>query len=136
MDADRARDFIRDNHRAILITQRADGRPQSSPVVTAVDGEGRVVVSSRETAMKTKNLQRRPQASLCVISDGFYGPWIQIDGEVEIVGRPEALDVLVEYYRAASGEHPDWDGYRAAMERERRVALRLTIFHAGPDRSG
>ncbi len=86
--------------------------------------------------MKTKNLRRDPRASLCVISDGFYGPWIQVDGEVDIVGRPEALDVLVEYYRAVSGEHPDWDDYRAAMDRERRVVLRLSITGAGPDRSG
>ncbi|MGI8758143.1 MAG: PPOX class F420-dependent oxidoreductase [Acidimicrobiales bacterium] len=136
MDADRARDFIRANHRAIFITRRADGRPQASPVVAAIDGKGRVVVSSRETAMKSKNLRRDPRASLCVINDGFYGPWVQVDGEVDIVGRPQALDVLVEYYRAVSGEHPDWDDYRSAMERELRVALRLTITRAGPDRSG
>lgn len=136
MDAEAARDFVRENPRAILITRRRDGRPQASPVLAAVDGEGRVLVSSRDTAMKTKNLVRDPKASLCVISDGFYGPWAQVDGEVEVVGRPEALDVLVEYYRAVSGEHPDWDDYRAAMERERRVVLRLSISHAGPDRSG
>lgn len=104
--------------------------------MVAVDGEGRVVVSTRETAMKARNLQRCPQASLCVISDGFFGPWVQVDGEVDIVCRPEAGDVLVDYYRRVSGEHPDWDDYRASLETERRVALRLSITSAGPNTSG
>ena len=136
MDADAAREFLRANHRAVLVTSRSDGRPQTSPVLAAVDGEGRVVVSTRETAMKTKNLERSARASLCAISDGFFGPWVQIDGDVEIVRRPEALDVLVDYYRSVSGEHPDWDDYRASLESERRVALRLSITAAGPDVSG
>ena len=136
MEAGEARDFIRSHHRAILVTRRRDGRPQTSPVLAAVDDEGRVVVSTRQSAMKTKNVERDPHATLCVISDEFYGPWVQVDGDVEIVRRPEALDVLVDYYRQVSGEHPDWDDYRAAMERERRVALRLSITAAGPDRSG
>ncbi len=136
MEADEARDFVRSHHRAVLVTRRRDGRPQTSPVLAAADAEGRVVVSTRETAMKTKNVERDPHATLCVISDEFYGPWVQVDGEVEIVRRPEALAVLVAYYRLVSGEHPDWDDYRAAMERERRVALRLTITAAGPDRAG
>ncbi len=136
MDPGEARAFLRSNHRAVLITSRRNGRPQASPVLAAVDDEGRVVMSTRETAMKTKNLERDPRASLCVLSDEFYGPWVQIDGDVEIVPRPAAIDVLVDYYRRISGEHPDWDDYRAALERERRVALRLTITAAGPDRSG
>ncbi|MBW3580806.1 MAG: PPOX class F420-dependent oxidoreductase [Actinobacteria bacterium] len=136
MDPGEARTFLRSNHQAVLITSRRNGRPQSSPVLAALDDEGRVVVSTRETAMKTKNLERDPRASLCVLNDEFYGPWVQIDGDVEIVPRPAAIDVLVDYYRRISGEHPDWDDYRAALERERRVALRLTITAAGPDRSG
>ncbi len=136
MDAEQAREFLRSNHRAVLVTRRGDGRPQTSPVLAAVDGEGRVLVSTRETAMKARNLARDPHASLCALSDGFFGPWVQVDGEVEVVGRPEAVEVLVDYYRRVAGEHPDWDGYRASLEAERRVALRLTITDAGPDRSG
>jgi hypothetical protein len=86
--------------------------------------------------MKARNLARDPHASLCALSDGFFGPWVQVDGEVEVVGRPEAVEVLVDYYRRVAGEHPDWDGYPASLEAERRVALRLTITDAGPDRSG
>lgn len=131
-----ARDFLRHNHRAVLVTRRRDGRPQTSPVLAVVDGGGRVLVSTRETAMKVKNLERDPQASLCVMSDSFFGPWVQIDGEAEIVRGPEALDLLVDYYRRVSGEHPDWDEYRAAMEKERRVVLRLSITSTGPDVAG
>ncbi len=136
MDAEEARRFIRDNHRAILVTQRRDGRPQTSPVVAAVDDEGRVVISTREGAMKTRNLQRDPRASLCAISDAFFGPWVQVNGEVEIVSPREAIDVLVDYYRRVSGEHPDWDEYRASLEAEHRVALRLNITAAGPNKAG
>jgi PPOX class probable F420-dependent enzyme len=131
-----ARDFLRDNHRAVLVTHRRDGRPQTSPVLAAVDDGGRVLVSTRQAAMKTKNLERDPQASLCVLSDAFFGPWVQIDGIAEIVRGPEALDLLVDYYRRVAGEHPDWDEYRAAMEREGRVVVRISITSAGPDVAG
>jgi PPOX class probable F420-dependent enzyme len=131
-----ASDFLRDNHRAVLVTHRRDGRPQTSPVLAAVDDGGRVLVSTRQAAMKTKNLERDPQASLCVLSDAFFGPWVQIDGIAEIVRGPEALDLLVDYYRRVAGEHPDWHEYRAAMEREGRVVVRISITSAGPDVAG
>jgi PPOX class probable F420-dependent enzyme len=131
-----AKAFLEDNHRAVLVTRRFDGRLQSSPVVVGTDGDGRAVISSRETAYKTKNLKRDPRATLCVMNNRFYGEWIQIDGRAELVSLPNALDGLVDYYRRISGEHPDWDDYRAAMVRERRVLLRIEIEHAGPDRRG
>jgi PPOX class probable F420-dependent enzyme len=104
--------------------------------MTAVAGEGRVMISTRETAIKTRNVRRDPHVSVCVINDGFFGEWIQVDGTAEIVSLPEAMDLLVDYYRRAAGEHPDWDDYRAAMEREKRVMMIVTIERAGPDRSG
>ena len=136
MDADAAREFLRERHRAVLVTFRRDGRPQTSPVAAAVDDEGRVVISTRETAMKTHNLRRDPRASLCVLSDEFYGPWAQVDGTTEIVSLPDALEPLVDYYRRVAGEHDDWDDYRAAMEREKRLLLRMTVEKAGPSISG
>jgi PPOX class probable F420-dependent enzyme len=136
MDADEAREFIRKNHRAVLATNRADGNPQMSPVAADVDPEGMVVVSSRETAMKVKNLRRDPRASLIALSDGWWGPWVQVDGRAAIVSLPEAMEGLVEYYRRVAGEHDDWDEYRAAMEKERRVLIRITVDRAGPDKSG
>jgi PPOX class probable F420-dependent enzyme len=131
-----ALEFIRTHHRAVLVTIRGDGRPQVSPVSCSVDADGRVVVSTRETAMKTKNLRRRPEATLCVFTDDFFGPWVHVSGTTEIVSLPGAMEGLVEYYRSVAGEHPDWDDYRAAMERERRVLLRISVDRAGPDKSG
>jgi PPOX class probable F420-dependent enzyme len=136
MNLDEARQFLRENHRAILATFRADGRPQLSPVAVAVDAEGRAVVSSRETAFKVKNLRRDPRASVCVVTDTWYGGWLQADGTASVVSLPEAMELLVDYYRSVAGEHPDWDDYRAAMERERRVMVRIDLERAGPDRQG
>ena len=136
MDLDAARRFLHDHHRAVLVTLRSDGRPQTSPVLCGLDEGRRVLVSTRETALKTRNLRRDPRASLCVLSDGFFGDWVQLDGTAEVVSLPEAMELLVGYYRTVSGEHPDWDEYRAAMEQQRRVVLRIHIERAGPDRSG
>lgn len=136
MNLDEARQFLRENHRAVLSTFRADGRPQLSPVAVGVDAEGRAVVSSRETAFKVKNLRRDPRASVCVVSDDWYGGWLQADGTASIVSLPEAMDLLIDYYRSLAGEHPDWDDYRAAMERERRVMVRIELERAGPDHQG
>lgn len=136
MDRDEARRFVAENHRAVLATRRADGGAQLSPVLAALDDAGRVVISTRETAYKTRNLRRDPRASLCVFTDGFFGPWVQIDGTVEIVSLPEAMELLVDYYRRLAGEHDDWDEYRRSMEQERRVLVRLTVDRAGPARSG
>ncbi|MGD0833064.1 MAG: PPOX class F420-dependent oxidoreductase [Candidatus Dormibacteria bacterium] len=129
-------DFIRANRRGVLATRRRDGGVQLSPVVATVDGASRVVISTREGAMKTLNLRRDPKATYCAISDRFFGEWHSVEGPVEIVSLPEAMEALVDYYRRAVGEHPDWDEYRRAMEKEHRVVLRLTVERSGPTRSG
>lgn len=136
MDLDDARAFLRANHHAVLATRRADRRPQLSPVAVTVDADGRAVVSTRETALKLQNVRRHPDVSLCVFTDGFFGGWVQVDGIADIQTLPDAMEPLVDYYRSVAGEHQDWDDYRAAMQRERRVLLRITITRAGPDRSG
>jgi PPOX class probable F420-dependent enzyme len=136
MDLDAAREFVRQHHRGVLVTRRADGSPQTSPVMAGLDELGNVAISSREPAYKVRNLRRDPQASYCGFTDHFFGDWVQIDGTAEIVSLPEAMESLVDLYRSMAGEHPDWDDYRAAMDRERRVVIRITPEHAGPDRSG
>jgi PPOX class probable F420-dependent enzyme len=136
MDVTEALAFIRSNHHGIIATTRSDGRTAMSPIACNVDGEGRVVVSTRETAMKVRHLQRDPHVAICVLSDGFFGEWVQVEGDAEIVHLPQAMDGLIDYYRSTSGEHPDWDDYRAAMERERRVLLRISVTRAGPNRQG
>jgi PPOX class probable F420-dependent enzyme len=136
VDLDEAREFLRGNHRAVLATRRRDGGPQLTAVLVGVDQAGRAIVSTREAAAKTGNLRRDPHAWLLVMSDRFYGRSVQVEGSAEVVSLPEAMDGLVDYYRGISGEHPDWDDYRAAMERERRVLIRIELTRAGPDSGG
>lgn len=136
MNLDDARTYLRDHSHAVLSTVRRDGTPQMSPVSAALDGTGRVVVSSRATAYKVKNLQRDPRAWLCVFPDGFYGQWVQLEGSVDILPLPDAMEPLVDYYRTLSGEHDDWDEYRQAMRDQQRCLIRITLLRAGPDRAG
>ena len=136
LDVPTALEFLRKNHRAVLATTRADGRPQLSPIVATVDADDQIVVSSRETAVKVRNLRRNPFASLCVVNDAFYGEWMQVEGPAQILSLPDAMEPLVDYYRSLSGEHPDWDDYRAAMTRDRRVLIVIRPDRAGPNVSG
>ena len=136
MDLDEARAVVREQHRAVLATMRRDGTPQMSPVLVAVDDDGRILISTRETAVKVRNVRRDGRIWLCVLPDGFFGRWVQVEGHVEVLSLPEAMDGLVDYYRRVAGEHDDWDDYRRAMQRERRVLLRVQLERAGPDRAG
>jgi PPOX class probable F420-dependent enzyme len=136
MDVEQALDFIRANHHAVLATLRADGAPQLTPITASVNDAGKVVVSSREPAAKVRNLRRNPRAWLTVFTDRFFGEFVQVEGAATIVSLPEAMDGLVDYYRSVSGEHPDWDDYRSAMERDQRVLITLDVDRAGPNYSG
>jgi PPOX class probable F420-dependent enzyme len=136
MDISKAQDFVRRYHRGVLITYRRDGAAQSSPVLATIDDGGALVVSSREPAYKVRNLRRDPRAAYCGFNDGFFGDWLQIEGTATIVSLPDAMDGLVDYYRSISGEHSNWNDYRAAMQAERRVLISVRIERAGPDRAG
>lgn len=129
-----ALEFIRDKRNGILITQKSDGRPQSSNVAFRVDDHDRIVISVTDGRAKTANLRRRPVASLHVNRDDF---WAYAVIEADVTLTPVATapdddtsDQLVEYYRAVAGEHDDWDEYRAAMVAEGRLLLTLTPTHA------
>ena len=135
MELEQARAFIRENHRAVLATRRREGI-QQSPVLVNVDGDGRAIISSRETAYKVENLRRDPWAQLCVFTDRFFGGWIYAEGSAEILSLPEAMDPLIDYYKRFPDDNPDWDDYRERMRRERRVLVRITLERAGPDRQG
>jgi PPOX class probable F420-dependent enzyme len=124
--------FIRPRHHGVLSTTRRDGTPQLSPVTLGVDTSGRIVVSTYPERAKARNARRDARASVCVLSDEFGGEWVQVWGSVEVVDMPDAVEALVDYYRCISGEHPDWDEYRAAMVRQGKVLLRVTIASWGP----
>ncbi|TKK90470.1 PPOX class F420-dependent oxidoreductase [Herbidospora galbida] len=129
-------EFLRPRHHAIVITARRDGRPQASPVACGVDAEGRIVISTYPERAKTANARRNEQVSVVVLSDDWNGPWVQVDGDAEVLDLPEALEPLVEYFRCISGEHPDWDEYRAAMVRQGKSLLRVTPTRWGPVATG
>jgi PPOX class probable F420-dependent enzyme len=129
-------DFIRPRHQAILITTRADGSPQASPVTCGVDEEGRIVVATYPDRAKTRNARRHPHASVLFLSDDFGGPWVQVDGPAEVLDVPEAVEPLVDYFRSISGEHPDWAEYREAMITQRKSLLRVTPERWGPVATG
>ncbi|MET7999657.1 PPOX class F420-dependent oxidoreductase [Nonomuraea glycinis] len=129
-------DFLRPRHHGLLSTTRADGRPQLSPVTCGVDAEGRIVVSTYPDRAKARNARRDQRASICVLSDTWDGPYVQVDGRAEVLDMPEALDGLVEYFRCISGEHPDWDEYREAMRRQDKSLIRLHIERWGPIATG
>jgi len=128
--------FVRPRHHFVLMTYRRDGTVQSSPVTGGVDPEGRLVVSSYPDRAKTANIRRSGRAGVLVLSDDFDGPWVQVDGEAEVLDMPDALDGLVDYFRSISGEHPDWDDYRLAMQRQDKVLLRVAPLRWGPVATG
>jgi PPOX class probable F420-dependent enzyme len=128
--------FLRPRHRGVLTTYRRSGRPQLSPVTCGVDPDGRLVVSTYPERAKVHNLRRDPRTSTCVLSQEWDGPYVQVDGTAEVVDLPEAVEPLVEYFRAVSGEHPDWEEYREAMRRQGKCLVRITIEDWGPVSTG
>lgn len=136
VDREALLEFLRPRHKGVLVTTRADGRPQMSPLTCGVDTEGRLVISTYPERAKARNLRRDPQASVCVVSDEWNGPWVQVDGTAEVLDMPDALDGLVEYFRCISGEHPDWDEYREAMVRQDKSLIRITVDRWGPIATG
>ncbi|SBT55035.1 PPOX class F420-dependent oxidoreductase [Micromonospora narathiwatensis] len=136
VDRDALIEFLRPRHQVLLMTTRADGRPQSSPVSCGVDADGRLVISTYPERAKVANIRRDPRVSACVLSDEWNGPWVQVDGTAEVLDLPEALEPLVEYFRSISGEHPDWDEYRQAMVKQGKSLIRITIDAWGPIATG
>jgi PPOX class probable F420-dependent enzyme len=136
MDLEAAREFMRANHRGVLATRRPDGSVQQSPILVAVDDDGRAIISSRETAYKVIYLRRDPWAQLCVFTKVFFGAWIFAEGRAEVLSLPEAMDPLIDYYKRFPDPNPPWDEYRERMRQEKRVLIRITLERAGPDKQG
>lgn len=129
-------DFLRPRHHAILGTTRRDGQPQLSPVSCGIDAQGRVVISTYPERAKVHNIRRDPRATACVLSDDWDGPWVQLNGQAEVLDLPDALEPLVDYYRSIAGEHPDWNDYRDAMARQGKSLIRIDVEDWGPIATG
>ncbi|MCX4915709.1 PPOX class F420-dependent oxidoreductase [Streptomyces sp. NBC_00687] len=129
-------DFVRPRHRAVLLTRRAEGGPQGSPLTCGVDDSGRIVLSTYPERAKTRNAKRDERVSLLILSDEWNGPWVQVDGTAEVLDSPDSVEPLVEYYRNIAGEHPDWDEYRAAMLKQGKSIIRVTPTRWGPVATG
>jgi PPOX class probable F420-dependent enzyme len=124
----------REHHQSTLVTLRADGRPQLSNVLHGVGEDAVIRISTGANRAKYANLRRNPWAALHLNADSFWS-YVVLEGDVtlsDVAGDPHdpAADELVEVYRSIGGEHDDWDDYRAAMVRERRVAVRLSPTRA------
>jgi PPOX class probable F420-dependent enzyme len=129
-------DFVRSRHHIVLVTTKRDGSAQLSPVTAGLDDEGRVVIATYPERAKTHNARRHPKVDVLVLSDDFGGAWVQLSGTAEVLDLPEALEPLVEYFRSIAGEHDDWDEYRAAMQRQGKSLIRVTIERWGPVATG
>ena len=129
-------EFVGPRHRGLLITTRADGRPQASPVSCGADSSGRIVVSTYPERAKARNARRDARVSIVVLSEDFDGPWVQVDGTAEVIDAVDDVEPLVEYYRCIAGEHPDWDEYRAAMLKQGKALVRITPERWGPIATG
>jgi PPOX class probable F420-dependent enzyme len=136
VDRDALVEFLKTRHHAILSTRRADGSPQLSPLTCGVDDQGRLVVATYPKRAKVVNIRRAPQVSVCVLSDEWNGPWVQLDGTAEVIDLPDAVEPLVDYFRSISGEHPNWDEYREAMRKQGKSLIRVTIDRWGPIATG
>ena len=134
MELATALDYARSHPDAVLVTIKADGRPQSSNVRQWTDEGGVLRVSVTDNRAKTRNLRRDPRVSLHVLAEDFWS-YAVLEGEADFSPVAESpddatCDELVAYYRALSGEHPDWDEYRRAMVADRRVVLRVRPTYA------
>lgn len=129
-------EFIRPRNHWVMTTVRGDGRPQISPVTGAVGPAGRLLISTYPSRDKVHNLRRNPETTICVLSDHFGGSWVQVDGRAEVTDVPDAVEGMVDYYRAVSGEHPNWDEYRSAMIRQGKCLISIDVERWGPIATG
>jgi PPOX class probable F420-dependent enzyme len=125
--------YLRARSHSVLVTLKADGRPQLSNVMYALGDDDVVRVSVTQSRAKTANARRDPRVSLHVTAADFWS-YVVVEGDAELSPVAQApddatVDELVEVYRSISGEHPDWDDYRVDMVRQQRLVLRLHPTH-------
>jgi PPOX class probable F420-dependent enzyme len=129
MELNDALAFVRDRSQGVLVTMKRDGRPQLSNITYVLGEDGVIRISVTGSRAKTANAGRDPRVSLHVTRDDFYA-YAVIEGRAELTPvatdpSDTTVDELVEYYRTARGEHPDWDEYRRVMVDDGRLVLRV-----------
>ncbi|MFB6718549.1 PPOX class F420-dependent oxidoreductase [Kribbella sp. NPDC056345] len=117
----------------VLVTLKRDGRPQLSNITYVYDGE-RVRISLTDDRAKTRNLRRDPRASIYINGENGRS-YVVLEGKAELTPvaadpHDATVEELVDYYRKGSGEHPDWDEYRAVMVQDKRLMFSMTVEHA------
>lgn len=137
MDIKEVRDFLVDNHNAVLVARKRNGVPQITLVTAGVDGEGRVVISARRNTFKVRNITRDPRVSLLVMGEEFHGSnYYTLDGRAEVIALPESLDPLLDAYRRRLGDDMDEAATRRKILDEDRVMIRVEIEAVGPQSRG
>ena len=136
VDRDGLAEFVRDQHRWVLATTRADGRPQMSLVTGGMLPDGRLAISTYPSRAKARNARRNADVSVAVMGKEFDDAWVQIDGTATVIDLPEASDLFVEYFRSISGEHPDWDEYRQAMSDQGKCLIVIEPTRWSPISTG
>jgi PPOX class probable F420-dependent enzyme len=130
VDLARARAFLEGKRNGILATIKRDGRPQLSNILFVLDqDDGRIKISVTQSRAKVHNLRRDPRASLHVAGKDFY-QYLVVEGQARLIEGEGVLEALRDYYRKARGEHPDWKDYDAAMVRDQRLLLSISLDRA------
>jgi len=128
-----AQKFLQENHRACIAVRQKDGWPQMTLVTPGIDPEGRVIITSRGTTYKLKHLRRDPRVSMLIFGEQYSeSKFVQIHGTAEIIDLPDAMDMLIYWYRQLRGEHKNWDEYRKQMVDQKRAIIRVKIDKVGP----
>lgn len=135
MDIADAQEFLRHNHRGVLVARKRDDSLQMTLVSPVMGDDGRVTITARESTYKVKNIRRNPQVSLLVYGEKFNGSnYIQVDGKAEVIAQPQAMDIVLDWHRQIRGEPASWDEIRKKTLAEGRIAIRLTIEKVGPQK--
>jgi PPOX class probable F420-dependent enzyme len=126
--------YVRQYQKGVLLTLKADGRPQASNIMYGVGADGTIRISATADRAKSTNARRDPRVSLHVTAEDFWS-YVVVEGDADVTPTAAAsddatVDELVELYRSLQGEHPDWDEYRATMVSDRRLVIRITPTHA------
>ncbi|HKY07569.1 MAG TPA: pyridoxamine 5'-phosphate oxidase family protein [Candidatus Binatia bacterium] len=133
MEIVEAQEFLKHNHHGVLVARKRDGSLQMTLVSPVIGSDGKVTITARDSTFKIKNIKRNPQVSLLVYGEKFNGSnYIQIDGKAEVIGHPEAMDIVLDWHRQIRGEPANWDDVRKKTLAEGRIAIRVTIEKVGP----